>query len=105
MRLFHFSDDLSIEVFVPRPVRVPSSRRPGFAWLNGPLVWAIDAWHQPMYLFPRHCPRTLFWFVATTTDADRAQYFGGLTRFSGPRLHYRLGIDSAGRAIDDLDVK
>jgi hypothetical protein len=41
------------------------------AWLNGPLVWAIDAWHQPMYLFPRDCPRILIWPVETTTAADR----------------------------------
>jgi hypothetical protein len=39
MRLFHFSDDPSINLFTPRPVRVPSSRRPGMEWLNGPLVW------------------------------------------------------------------
>jgi hypothetical protein len=40
-------------------------------WLNGPLVWAIDAWHQPMYLFPRDCPRILYWPLATTNAADR----------------------------------
>lgn len=45
------------------------------AWLNGPLVWAIDAWHQPMYLFPRDCPRILIWPVETTSDADRDTFF------------------------------
>lgn len=44
-------------------------------WLNGPLVWAIDAWHQPMYLFPRDCPRILIWPVETTSEADRDTFF------------------------------
>jgi hypothetical protein len=52
MRLFHFSERSDIAVFEPRPVTVPSPRTRGREWPNGPLVWAIDAWHQPMYLFP-----------------------------------------------------
>ena len=76
MRLFHFSDDPSIEVFEPRPVLVPSRRPPGREWLNGPLVWAIDEPHQPMYLFPRDCPRILLWPKPDTTDEDRARWFG-----------------------------
>jgi len=39
-------------------------------WLNGPLVWAIDAWHQPLYLFPRECPRIVIWQVAGSTADD-----------------------------------
>lgn len=61
MRLFHFSDDPAITRFEPRPVLTPSPRAAGREWLNGPLVWAIDEWHQPMYLFPRDCPRILVW--------------------------------------------
>jgi hypothetical protein len=76
MRLFHFSDDPSIEVFEPRPVRVPSPRAPGMEWLNGPLVWAIDDWHQPLYLFPRDCPRILIWPGPRTTPEDRAEWWG-----------------------------
>ena len=56
MRLFHFSDDPGIVAFEPRPVRIPSARAPGREWLNGPLVWAIGADHDFMYLFPRDCP-------------------------------------------------
>jgi hypothetical protein len=74
-RLFHFSDEASIEVFEPRPVRVPSRRPDGLDWLNGPLVWAIDAWHQPMYLFPRDCPRILLWRKPDTCQKDIEQYF------------------------------
>jgi len=76
-RLFHFSERDSIEQFVPRPVKVPSRRSVGLEWLNGPLVWAIDQWHQPMYLFPRDCPRILLWRNANTEAEDAKQYFDG----------------------------
>lgn len=76
MRLFHFSDDGSIDVFLPRAVRVPAKRAEGMDWLNGPLVWAIDEWHQPMYLFPRDCPRILLWPTEQTGEKDFGDYFG-----------------------------
>ena len=75
--LFHFSEDPTIEVFEPRPVRVPAHRPPGQAWLNGPLVWAIDAWHAPMYYFPRDCPRILLWKKPGTTDLDLDLWWRG----------------------------
>jgi hypothetical protein len=75
MRLFHFSDDPNIAVFNPRPVRVPSERPPRKEWLNGPLVWAIDEMHEPMYLFPRECPRILIWPVGSTSERDRIEWF------------------------------
>lgn len=75
-RLFHFSDDPSIEEFVPRPVRVPPERPPGQEWLNGPLVWAVDEARQATYLFPRDCPRILMWLTPNTTEADRAAWWG-----------------------------
>ncbi len=74
--LFHFSCDPAIELFVPRAVRTPAKRPPGHEWLNGPLVWAIDDWHQPMYLFPRDCPRILLWRTPSTVAADAQVYFG-----------------------------
>lgn len=70
MRLFHFSEDGDIGRFEPRPVKVPSTRKPSMDWLNGPLVWAIDDWHQPLYLFPRECPRILIWKIAGSTARD-----------------------------------
>lgn len=76
MQLYHFSDDPGIAVFQPRPVRVPSARPPGREWLNGPLVWAIELAWQPMYLFPRDCPRILLFSRAETTAPDRAAWFG-----------------------------
>lgn len=82
MRLFHFSDEPGIARFEPRPARIPVARRAGFAWLNGPLVWAIDEAHEPLYLFPRECPRILIWPTDTTTPQDRARWFGD----SGARM-------------------
>lgn len=77
VRLFHFSDDPAIARFVPRPVIVPSQRPPGMDWLNGPLVWAIGDWHQPMYLFPRDCPRILLWRTPDTSPEDEKRFFDG----------------------------
>lgn len=45
-------------------------------WLNGPLVWAIAEQRQAAYLFPRDCPRILLWLTASTTDEDRAIWWG-----------------------------
>lgn len=78
-RLFHFSDDPAIEVFVPRPVVVASPRGPGKDWLNGPLVWAVSEERQATYLFPRDCPRVLLWLTPDTTDEDRERWWGGRT--------------------------
>jgi RimJ/RimL family protein N-acetyltransferase len=76
-RLFHFSEDPAIEVFEPRPVRVPSARPPGLDWLNGPLVWAVDDWHAPMFFFPRDCPRIMLWRLPQTTEADLDHWWRG----------------------------
>jgi hypothetical protein len=75
--LYHFSEDPGIAVFEPRVVE--ARRRPGEEWLNGPLVWAIDAWHAPCYLFPRECPRILWWPLPGTTSADRERFWGART--------------------------
>ena len=74
MRLFHFSEKAGLTRFEPQPVRVPSSRGEGREWLNGPLVWTIDDHHQPLYLFPRDCPRIIAWAIPTTTTEDRARW-------------------------------
>lgn len=79
MRLFHFSEDPAIEVFVPRPVAVPAPRPPGQAWLNGPLVWAVSEERQATYLFPRECPRILLWPTPETTAEDEAAWWAGRT--------------------------
>ena len=76
--LFHFSERGDIARFDPRPVAVAAPRKPGHEWLNGPLVWATDDWHEPMSLFPRDCPRVLVWPTANSTAADRALWLDQL---------------------------
>jgi RimJ/RimL family protein N-acetyltransferase len=76
-QLFHFSEDPTIAVFEPRPVLVPSPRPPGLDWLNGPLVWAVDEWHSPMFFFPRDCPRVMLWRTPQTTAADLDHWWRG----------------------------
>ncbi len=51
--LFHFSEDPTIECFVPH---VPPTNP-----TQAPAVWAIDAQHAPLYWFPRDCPRVTAW--------------------------------------------
>jgi hypothetical protein len=74
MRLFHFSDKHDIEVFTPRPVTSAQPRGTGQETSNGPLVWAVDDWHQPMYMFPHDCPRVFVWPTATTTPEYLAAF-------------------------------
>lgn len=82
MRLFHFSDDNSIDVFMPRIV-------PGLQGIDTPQVWAIDDWHQAMYLFPHDCPRIFVWPVATTTP----EYLTAYQKMTSCRMvaHIELG--------------
>ncbi len=75
-RLFHFSEDPSIEVFTPRPVAIPAQRKGGRDWLNGPLVWTIEERRQALYLFPRDCPRILLWPTPATTREDLDLWWG-----------------------------
>ena len=73
MNLYHFSEDPAIDIFQPRAVE--GSRPPEREWLNTPLVWAIDEWHAPAYLFPRDCPRILWWPLSSTTQDDLERYW------------------------------
>src|SRR3954464_3428258 len=51
--LFHFSEDPSIERFVPHVPKTNPTHRAG--------VWAIDHERAPLYWFPRECPRVTIW--------------------------------------------
>jgi len=64
MALFHYSEDPTIAEFVPRLGR-----------LGAPMVWAIDAWHSPLYWLPRDCPRVAFWPLPTTTPPDLERWW------------------------------
>src|SRR5579862_1459369 len=69
-QLYHYSEDPTIERFVPRsPAARPEVE---------PFVWAIDAEHSPLYYFPRDCPRVSYWPLPETTTADRQRFFGAV---------------------------
>jgi hypothetical protein len=61
LSLWHFSEDRSLERFVPRDGK----------------VWAIDERHSWLYWFPRDCPRACFWAVETTTEEDVELWLDG----------------------------
>lgn len=63
MRLLHFSEDPTIERFVP----------------VDEFVWAMDEEHAPLYWFPRECPRATFWPDSEPTRAQLA-LLGGRRR-------------------------
>ena len=69
VRLFHFSEEPDIEVFVPRT----PEHRPEIE----PMVWTVDERRAWTYLFPRDCPRVLLWPTEATTPEDLRQWFGG----------------------------
>jgi len=61
-RLFHFSEDPNIELFVPHVAPTSAEREP--------FVWAVDEMHAPSYWFPRDCPRVCCW--TTDSHSERA---------------------------------
>lgn len=71
MNLYHFSEDPGITIFHPHVAKTATNQRD--AW-----VWAIDAWHGPMYYVPRDCPRACFWAGDSTTAEDRERWLHGL---------------------------
>lgn len=115
--LYHFSEDPAIGVFAPH--RAPTSDR------DDALVWAIDAWHAPMYYVPRQCPRACFWPGPDTSAEDRERWFGGvqarmviavesawlgriraatLYRYTMPPATFRLLDATAGHWVSDETV-
>ncbi|MEY2581076.1 MAG: hypothetical protein QOE09_925 [Ilumatobacteraceae bacterium] len=51
--LYHFSEDPNIARFMPHVPRTNPT--------HPPAVWAIDLEHEPLYWFPRDCPRVTVW--------------------------------------------
>lgn len=68
MNLFHFSDEGSIDVFLPR-VKENRKELP-------PVVWAIDEEHEFTFFFPRSCPRIVYTRSDEMSDEDRRAFFG-----------------------------
>jgi hypothetical protein len=69
--LYHFSEDPSIERFVPRPVRIGPS--------DEALVWAVDMAHCHQFYFPRDCPRVVISKSTSTSAEDAKTFFGHTT--------------------------
>ncbi|MDQ8737728.1 DUF6886 family protein [Paenibacillus sp. LHD-38] len=68
MKLFHFSEESGIDIFVPR---VKENRRD-----MPPVVWAIDDAHKFTFYFPRNCPRIVYTRTNDLTDDDNDKFFG-----------------------------
>lgn len=69
MRLFHVSEEDSIEFFEPRlPTRSDLDQRTG-------LVWAINDKCLPNFLTPRNCPRVTYHIGKNTSEDDVKRYF------------------------------
>ena len=66
--LYHFSEEPSIEVFLPRPVVVGVS--------DEALVWAVDGAHCHQFYFPRDCPRIIITNSPGTSTEDAETFFG-----------------------------
>jgi hypothetical protein len=71
MALYHFSENPEITVFHPHIAQTSVIR-------DEALVWAIDAWHSPMYYVPRDCPRACFWAGPKTTPEDCERWLNHL---------------------------
>ncbi len=74
IRLFHFSEEPGIDLFVPRaPLAHPE---------HEPLVWTVDEWHAPHFFFPRDCPRLNFWARPDSAAGAIERHLRGATRVS-----------------------
>ncbi|MBD0382532.1 DUF6886 family protein [Paenibacillus sedimenti] len=68
MRLYHFSEEPDIELFVPR-VKANRTDMP-------PVVWAIDQKHEFTFYFPRDCPRIVYTRSEGISAEDEVKFFG-----------------------------
>jgi Family of unknown function (DUF6886) len=72
-RLFHFSEDPTIELFIPHVARTSDEKEP--------FVWAVDEMHAPSYWFPRDCPRICCWKTGSQSECgDSLLALGGAHR-------------------------
>jgi hypothetical protein len=65
--VFHYSEDGTIERFVPQVA--PSNPS------HPPAVWALDREHAPLYWFPRNCPRISVWAYDAEQQARLSERF------------------------------
>ncbi len=74
--LYHFSEDPSIEEFIPHVARTAQD--------DEARVWAIHEDRQQLYWFPRQCPRIAFWPSKRTPPGVAASYHA---QTASPRVH------------------
>jgi len=74
--VLHFSEDPTIELFVPHVAATASETEA--------YVWAVGPDRAPDYWFPRECPRALAWVRPGTSDVDRDRIIGA---GCGDRVH------------------
>ncbi|MCE2962188.1 MAG: Rieske (2Fe-2S) protein [Chitinophagales bacterium] len=67
MRIFHVSEDPTIEIFHPRPATA-------FAELKKDVVFAVSETLLHNYLLPRDCPRVTFYAGHTTSEDDKVKF-------------------------------
>jgi hypothetical protein len=64
--VFHVSEESGIERFEPRQSK----------FVEGPVVWAIDAEHLRNYLLPRQCPRVTYYAGPASSYTDVQRFLG-----------------------------
>jgi hypothetical protein len=74
--VLHFSEDPTIELFVPH-VSATAAEPEAY-------VWALDGLQAPSYWFPRQCPRAMAWVSDNTSEVDRERIIGA---GCGERVH------------------
>lgn len=84
--LLHFSEDPTIERFVPR--------RAATQQIDGDFVWADDEDHFYRYWFPRDCPRGTWWEKSNCKRRVAAIQWDWLDRFVACEL-YAYRFDAA----------
>jgi len=77
--LFHFSEDPTIDRFVPRVA--PTQQ------IEGAFVWADDEEHCYRYWFPRDCPRGTWWEKSDREKRVAAIQWDWLNRFRACELY------------------
>jgi hypothetical protein len=94
--LLHFSEDPSIERFMPHvPPTNPS---------QAPAVWAIDTAHAPVYWFPRDCPRGAVWAdTAEQAAALRRTFHTSATRVQATELEWQERMRAARLFVYEFD--
>ena len=116
--LYHFSEDPSIERFVPRRLKVGPS--------DEELVWAIDCAHCHQFYFPRDCPRVVISNSPDISAEDAETFFGHTTapivaaieshwlerllnttiyRYTLPAQGFELRNESAGYWVSEREIR